>query len=153
MYLSWQMGWQLPGMVCFLLKCSLAELLSQVIPIVNEINDSFCYLIDLLLVLLYQLASFIQKLINAVGRSSTVGRNYLTTLWKHHTKQYKRRATSYNLFNWYIRKCISAVKNWRLDHVWKVKFLTSCELVSHHRFGMNLDFWTRPGKLYELIHC
>ena len=62
-----------PWMVGFLLKCSLAELLSQVIPF----KEAHCTCLEReivsLLVLLYQLCSFVQELINAVGRFSTGG--------------------------------------------------------------------------------
>ena len=69
-------------MVGFLLKCSLAELLSQVVPIENARYESISYLFRFLLVLLYQLCSFIQKLINAVGRCSTGETKYIDNIMK-----------------------------------------------------------------------
>ena len=70
-------------MVGFLLKCSLAELLSQVIPF----QKAHCTglkgnIIISLLVLLYQICSFIQELINAVGRPSTGGTKYIDNVLK-----------------------------------------------------------------------
>ena len=122
------MGCRLPGMVCFLLKCSLAELLSQVIPIKKcNVPKHFLFVRCLTCIPL----SALQPYPEVHQRCRMVQYWWNKIFWQHYGD------TKIN--NTHIQECISVDKNYLLD--W-LNIGSHADKAITHR-GVNLDFWLR----------